>query len=37
MAAHAPAGTAHCFKNTGSAPLVTVFIHAIHTSKTVHL
>ena len=37
MAAHAPAGTPHCFKNTGSVPLVIVFIHAIHTSKTVHL
>jgi mannose-6-phosphate isomerase-like protein (cupin superfamily) len=36
MAAHAPAGTVHCFKNTSSTPMVVVFIHAIHSPKTVH-
>jgi len=37
MAILAPAGTVHCFKNSGNAPLTLVFIHAIHTSKTSHL
>jgi mannose-6-phosphate isomerase-like protein (cupin superfamily) len=36
MVAYAPAGTVHCFKNTGSVPLAVVFIHAIHSPKTVH-
>jgi mannose-6-phosphate isomerase-like protein (cupin superfamily) len=36
MAALAPVGTVHCFKNTGDTPMTVVFIHAIHTPKTVH-